>query len=251
MMVVGALALSTSSAFAANILVFGDRGERNTVAAELSAQGNTVTKQVSLASDLTGFDTIWHVGAFTALSSSVQSALSGFLAAGKGIYLTGERPCCEALNTSIGQLINANLKSGSVQVGGFGDVSGPYTYNPNAIGNIDADLASGWVPSAPGSIEGVTGNNVVVTADQTGRAVAAAWGDNDLKNGGRIALFMDVNWLSSLDDAEKKVVANTQEFLFDGYVGPNPDPNPVPLPAAGWMMIAGLGGLAAARRRRK
>lgn len=32
---------------------------------------------------------------------------------------------------------------------------------------------------------------------------------------------------------------------------PPPPPPPVPLPAAGWMLLAGLGGLAALRRRRK
>jgi hypothetical protein len=32
---------------------------------------------------------------------------------------------------------------------------------------------------------------------------------------------------------------------------PPPPPNVVPLPAAGWMLLAGLGGIAAMKRRRK
>lgn len=249
------IVLTATASSAATILVFGDRGgERAHVTTALQGLGNTVTNQAALPADLSGFDTIWHIGAFTPLSGGVQTQLSGFLADGKGIYLTGERPCCEALNTSIGSLINANLKSGSVQVGGFGDVGGPYTYNANAVGNIDADLATGWLPSAPGSIGGVTGNNVVVSADQTGRAVAAAWEDNDLINGGRIALFMDVNWLNGLDGGELQVIANTQEFLFDGFVGPNPDPdpnpNPVPLPAGLPLLVSAIMSIGLLRRRR-
>ncbi len=34
------------------------------------------------------------------------------------------------------------------------------------------------------------------------------------------------------------------------YTGSTPDPDPVPLPAAGWLMVAALGGLFAARRKR-
>lgn len=235
-------------AMAASVLVFGDRGERFTVATELEAQGNTVTNTSVLPTDLSGFDTIWHIGAFAPLSSAEQSRLSAFLALGRGVYLTGERPCCEALNDTLESLINANLASGSITVGGFGDVGGPYTYNSTAVGNIDSDLSVGWVPSAPGQIDGVTGDNVVVTADATGRAVAAAWDDNDFTNGGRVALFMDVNWLSSLSAEEKLVLANTQEFLFDGFVGPNP--NPVPVPAALPLMAAGVAGLGALRKRK-
>ena len=42
------------------------------------------------------------------------------------------------------------------------------------------------------------------------------------------------------------------DFLFTGTLIPPPgnDPDPVPLPAAGWMLIAGLGGLVAMRRRK-
>ncbi|MFN3847725.1 MAG: VPLPA-CTERM sorting domain-containing protein, partial [Paracoccaceae bacterium] len=36
-----------------------------------------------------------------------------------------------------------------------------------------------------------------------------------------------------------------------GDLPPPPPPPPVPLPAAGWLMLAGLGGLAAMRRRKR
>lgn len=248
------LALATivwaGAASAASIAVFGDRFERDYLAAELTAQGHSVNNTAALPSDLSAFDTIWHVGAFTPLSSAVQSQLNAFLAAGKGIFLTGERPCCDALNTSIQSVVNANLKSGSVQIGSLGDIPGPYTYNPTALGNIGAGV-SGWVPSAPGGISGVSGDNVLVRSTATGTTVAAAWNDDDFINGGRLAVFMDVNWLYGIDSAESDVIAATQEFLYDGYVGPNPDVSAVPLPAAGWLLLGGLGGIAALRRRRR
>jgi len=245
-----ALMVRVSSANAASTLVFGDfSSSRNVLAAELAVQGNTVTNQTSLPGDLSAFDTIWHVGAGTPLSLGVQNQLSGFLADGKGIYLTGERPCCEALNATLGNLINTNLASGSVVVGGQGDFfSGPFNFNTNALGNIGSVISS-WAPNAPGGIVGPTGDNVLVSHGPSSTVVGAAWDDPDLINGGRIVLFMDVNWLSALDTNEKNVILATQEFLFDGFVGQRP--SEVPLPAAGWMMLAGLGGLGAVVRRKK
>lgn len=244
-----------SAASAAQVLIFGDRGEQADVEAVLAGAGETVTnvnRPTAESLNFSTFDTIWVLNVFSSYGATIEQKLIDFVAAGGGLYMTAERPCCEAANDSIERIVNASLLSGSISVGGFGDVSGPFTYNPNAIGNMDADLAVGWLPSAPGQMEGISGNNVIVSADATGRAVAAGWNEDDL-GAGRIAVFGDVNWLSGIDANERQVVLNIQEFLFDGFVGPNPTPtpSPVPLPAAGWMLLAGLGSLAAAARRRK
>ncbi|MFK7752458.1 MAG: VPLPA-CTERM sorting domain-containing protein [Sedimentitalea sp.] len=55
-----------------------------------------------------------------------------------------------------------------------------------------------------------------------------------------------------LSGTYRYLIATTANGFFDvdGYRVAGLDVAPVPLPAAGWLMIAGLGGLAAARRRR-
>jgi hypothetical protein len=243
----GALALTASvgASNAASVLVFGDRaGAQNQVQTVLEGAGDTVTnvsRTFAETLDFGGFDTIWSLSFLGGYSAALETKLIDFVDGGGGLDLTFERPCCEAADDSVERIINASLSAGCVTVGGFGDVtSGSFTYNANAIGNLDADLASGWTPDAPGQIEGVTGNNVVVSSDATGRAVAAGWNESDLGSG-RIAAFGDIDWLNVIDASEAQVVLNTQEFLFDGFVGP--DPSPVPLPAAGWLLIGGLGGL--------
>ncbi|MFK7752282.1 MAG: VPLPA-CTERM sorting domain-containing protein [Sedimentitalea sp.] len=70
---------------------------------------------------------------------------------------------------------------------------------------------------------------------------------DDIVAGLQLRIDIDVlgaGWLVSLS---KSVI--TTDGADPG--NPNPGTNPIPLPAAGWLMIAGIGGLAAVRRRRK
>ena len=77
---------------AANVLIFGDYS-RGSLVTDLTGMGHTVTDNATLPADLSSFDTIWHVGAFVALTPADQAQLAAFLATGKGLHLTGERPC--------------------------------------------------------------------------------------------------------------------------------------------------------------
>jgi hypothetical protein len=172
-----ALAASAGASNAASVLIFGDRASaQNEVQRVLEAAGDVVTnvsRSIAETVDFSAFDTIWSLSFNSAYSAALETMLTSFVDGGGGLYLTFERPCCEAANGSVERIINASLSVGSVTVGGFGDVSGTFTYNANAIGNLDGDLASGWLPSQPGQIDGVTGNSVVVSSNATGRAVPA------------------------------------------------------------------------------
>ena len=216
-----------STVIADNILVFGDRsGDRANLTSTLELLGHTVTNQADLPGDLTGFDTIWHVGAFVALSAGVQTDLAAFMDSGGGVHLTGERPCCETLNDSVEAFVNTVVAAGGVQVGGLGDIGGPYAINPAAVGGLasNPNAVSTWGPSAPGGMGGLGGlpdpNILVSGAGDV--PVGGAWMEGDMTSGqGRLTVLMDVNWFSNSSADNIPFTENIQVFLNGGEVLPN------------------------------
>jgi hypothetical protein len=201
----------------AGILIFGDYPSKASLQTTLTNLGRTVVMNTTtLPADLSSFGTIWQVAAFVGLSQSDQTALANFLALGRGVHLTGERPCCDSpLNDSLTQFVRSVVVGGAnITVGRQGDINGPYTFNSNALGGITTtpNTLTTWVPSAPGGLAGVSGANVLVTG-AGGVPVGAVWGPQDLVNdAGRLTLLMDVNWF---DNNEPDVVANIQNFIDD------------------------------------
>ena len=204
-----------SSAF----LVFGDREERGLLAARLASDfpSRVVVDVAALPSDLSGFGTVWHVGAFAPITESQQATLRSFLGNGGGLHLTGERPCCEVLNASLTSFLRSTVEGGSgITVGGQGDINGPYTFNPGAKGGIAQSLSAQgitqWQPLGPGGVAGVGGANVLVTG-ASGAVVGAVWDHEDLSGDGRITLLMDVNWIATASATE--VIRSVNRFIDD------------------------------------
>lgn len=206
-----------------DVLVFGDYSPANqNLQQDLISLGRVVTFNTTLPPDLSGFGTIWHVGAFTALTTSERARLAAFVASGGGLHLTGERPCCEVLNDSIELLVNSMVVGGGVQVGNLGDIGGPYPFNASAAGGVatNPNGLTFWSPSAPGGmggLGGLPGPNILATGALQ-RPVGAAWDCTDLVGGtGRVTLFMDVNWFENAN--RLPVIENIQTFL-EGACGP-------------------------------
>jgi hypothetical protein len=207
--------LSVPSAF----LIFGERSiERTALASQIASdfRSRVVVDVLGLPSDLSAFSTIWHVGATAPFSAAEQTTLRTFLGTGGGLHLTGERPCCEELNTSVTSLLRSVVQGGSgITVGGQGDADGPYTFNVGDAGGISQRLlaagVSEWQPSAPGAIAGVSGANVLVSTP-SGAVVGAVWNETDLvSQAGRVTLLMDVNWF--LDPAAVPVIQSINAFI--------------------------------------
>ena len=92
---------------AGGMLLFGDPDvspsvpSRAALAADLRAvQPNALITNLNgskLPADLSAYGSIWYVGVGfnSAISTEDQAKLAQFLAKGGGVYLTGERPCCQ------------------------------------------------------------------------------------------------------------------------------------------------------------
>ena len=192
------------------ILLFGDADifpivpSRGALAGDLRAlQPNVLITNLNnpnLPADLSAYGTIWYVGAFSAISAGDQTRLAQFLASGGGLYLTGERQCCPALNGSVQSLLRAVVAGGSgIVVGSLNDFFFlPAAFNSTARGGVttNPNRLTAWFPAAPGELFGISGQNILATIGSA--IVGGVWSEADLVgNNGRIILMMDVDWLSN------------------------------------------------------
>jgi len=203
------------------ILVFGenDNGvEGDNVKASLEELGYSVDRAGRLPGDLSQYSSVWYIEAYRGLSEDERQRLAAFVAAGGAAYLTGERPCCEALNDSVEAVLRALLKDTDVTIGDRGDITGPFTFNPNAVDGIasEPNLLVDFLPDSPGAIgniEGVNGRNVFATSGT--ETVGAVWDETDMRSGrGRVAVLMDIDWLKRAE--RRRVIENIQNYLVNG-----------------------------------
>ena len=211
----------------ATTLIFGSGDEGDTspitdLQTLLEDDGWPTDVATTLPTNLSQYKAIWFVDALNPLTAAEEKRLENFVRVGKGLYLTGERPCCETLNQSDQTVIDSLVTGGGVQVGGLGDVDYANTFEPANLGAADGltrfpNFISEWNPDAPGGLAGVSGANVTTTAPG-GVPTGAAWDQSSMVNGkGRLAIQMDVNWLEWSDTAEQAntlLAQNIESFLM-------------------------------------
>ncbi|MEM9458203.1 MAG: immunoglobulin-like domain-containing protein [Myxococcota bacterium] len=214
----------------ANVLIWEQYTISNAVATSLQGMGHTVTTEGQLPQDLSSYDVIWHFGAFSAPTAQEQTRLADFLAAGGGLHMTGERPCCDDMNDGWDDFVAAVVIGGdSLTIGRQGDISAvgggyasPYQVNQDVQGQVAGSphQVDTLHLAASGGIDGLDDPDNILAIGNGSVPVGAVWDSADLVgNAGRLSLIMDVNWVGStyfpLQDNES-MLQNLQVFLQGG-----------------------------------
>ncbi len=188
-------------------------------AAILTGLGHNVTSDIALGAtlpaDLSSFDSIWVIQ-LVPITGVQQTALANFVRAGGGLYLTGERACCEAVNAGNQYLLN-ELTPDITQIGNegeggdlftAGDDTWSITTTPNAVPT--------WLTGEAGLADMIPAVNQVYN-HANGKTGAAAWAGEELNEAaGCVYLAMDLSWWFPTvhPEQDKSLVAeNIQTFL--------------------------------------
>jgi hypothetical protein len=220
------LALANPCDQAAKVVVFGDDTlSRAGLVPQLRAMGAEVTDGAALPLSLAGYDVVFHVGFRVALTAPERERLALFLEDGGAVHLTGERPCCEAVNDSHTVFVRQVVANGQgITLGRQGDVRSlfgdfffPYAVNASAKGGIATtpNLVSQLRLVSPGGIAGIEDPANVLLTGLNDAVVGAIWDKTDLVGrGGRLSVIMDTNWLNSLTFADNlELLENMLGFM--------------------------------------
>lgn len=193
----------------------------------LVSAGYGVDVSESLPKHLTQYKAIWFLDT-EPLSSSQESELEAFVAAGHGVYLTGEQPSAEScvqLDEADTSVIDDLVTGGGVQAGGPDSADNEVAPNPVNTSAIDdvaetPNVLTTWTPAGPGEMSGVAADNVLTTTDfdQEPTPTGAVWDGSNMSSGtGRLAILMNINWLEveSWDQTTATQMAvNLERFLM-------------------------------------
>ncbi len=200
-----------------DILIIGgtDHAAVPATQANLEALGYTVIHETWLPTNLSPYAAVFYIEWDDAPSLAGEDLLASFVEQGGGLYMTGERPCCETLNLSADRLVQRLVRDPGVSVitVDANYAMAPIPLNPTVVYGIDdtPNTVTQVTMDAPGGMTGVEAENVV--AEINGYTVAAVWGDAELQGGqGRFALFMDINWLDT-DPDPALLLENVARFL--------------------------------------
>lgn len=182
----------------------------------------SVEIQAAVPSDTAQYRSVWILDPYRALPSTDASRLRAYVRSGGSAHLTGERPCCETANGGVQQFLRSVLNDQDVTIGGAGDQTGPYTFNPNATDFVTQvpNRLTGFYGNGVGAVNGIGGiggRNVLIRTGDT--PTGGVWSEQDMQNGrGRVTVIMDVNWLlDGKDTTETRLaVENIAQFLGNG-----------------------------------
>lgn len=182
------------------VLVFGDpvggAPQGQAVADALTDFGFNATFAADLPADLTPFTVIWSAETLGGLTAAEEAALIAFVESGRGLHLSGERPCCEAANDSVERILDALLVA-PIQVGELGNLPGPYAVSDQVLGGLaGAPYFLGELPlCAAGGLDPALADENVLARALNGIPAAAAFGSDDLLGGaGLVTVVMDTDW---------------------------------------------------------
>jgi MYXO-CTERM domain-containing protein len=191
-------------------------------AAVLRALGHTVTLEASLTpvlpADLSVFDSIWVVQ-LAPLSDAAQLALGAFVEAGGGLYLTGERVCCNPLDESLSRFVSTYYRLPGANFGPQlvegGMLQLPTAASPFGISTTPNAITE-WHTFGAGLIIDVRADRVVFE-NEIPRPFAAAFPPEDLEHGsGCLFVAMDMShWMPEVAPEQDlgPLMENIETFL--------------------------------------
>jgi hypothetical protein len=270
---------------AATVAVIGTRGEMQDVTDAFSNDfGDTATRYSSSWSGLSeaqlnaifSADIVWEADVFSSIPANVATRMENFVNNNGGLFLTAERPCCEAHNASIQTLARTLTGDNGILIGLDGDRNGPHAFSnspttiltdPNDIRNSTA------VFDAPGRVsptDGINSDACFIISNPRPECAAAAWGPDLLANNqGRLVIYGDIDSQDSLtSDLNGWQFENIRSFLLAGFSGGGDvcDDNPnlpgcngdggddggngVPVPGTFGLLGLGLIGIAYGRKKK-
>lgn len=249
--------MTVGAAQAGTIGIFGDIDFNGSSANTINDIYNTNTTPNTHTSSLlgslngtsvAGIDLLWLLQPETPYSAGELATLNGYIDDGGRIAFLGEHGNIAPtqnnnINTALSALGSTMSINNLILDGGFQDATrldGQIQNDPLTDG-VDTYNYAAYAPINVGS-----GVNLMFGSDLTTSMMAF-----ENVRAGSIFMITDQN----VFDSANNTGSNDNGILFDNLVegdtqNPN-NPNVVPLPAAGWMLIAGIGGLAAMGRRRK
>ncbi|WJG10434.1 PEP-CTERM sorting domain-containing protein [Aliiglaciecola sp. LCG003] len=264
LLLAGTLALSSSLASAAAILVV-DEGGRLSSGGWTDLFENTFGDTLTVINswggaptDMSAFDVVWDGGFLSNPGVAVAQNVINFVNGGGGFYGQTERPCCETHNDWVQSIFIELTGDTAMMFGGAGDSPSNATgtfltpdttilVGPNDIRNTTFDI------DAPGQL--FVSDPAKVFAAQVaadGFNIGVAYATSDLvNNAGRIVTISDIDWLSGISSDEALALENIRSFLLAGEslppgCGQNPNlpecQNPgIPMPEPSTLAVLALG----------